>query len=144
MTDKIQQKYRLDFYKKVFKKTAIPIIDIKIFDQYFSFILDTGASHSHIDKHFYNYILSTYGDPPKGDNMNSVAVGSEQKDSPTVLLPLTIEEEIIDTMFIVSDLENVVEYTKEKTGLDIEGLLGATFFEFFKWKIDFEKLIVWK
>ena len=137
--------YKIDFNKRVFDRIKIPIIDIQIFNRYYSFVLDSGANNCIIDKGFYDKLKEYHEIDTIMDNNQAMSIGLTGPEKvETIKLTLKIATEEVDCHFNVVDMTSFIDYIRKKAGLEIEGLLGCEFFNCLEWMLDFKNLIVWK
>lgn len=135
---------RIDFNKRIFDKSHIPVIDIKVFDRYFSFVLDSGASSNYIHSEFFEALKQRYSviETCKNNTMtgvsgDKVAVGSTVLKISVADRPFTMEK------FDVYDMSNVLNFIVERANTVVEGIIGTEFMAKYSWMLDFNDQCVW-
>lgn len=135
-------KYKVSF-KKHFKKVKVPLIKMKIAGELRYFLVDSGATNNVIAKDFYNSVDPKYFNDLKcSDHIISTNGTTERR--PYVGSSLSFKRDVFeDIPFLVSDMTPAVEFIRQKSNIIIVGILGATFFEKYRWAIDFDERCIW-
>lgn len=121
---------------------GLPIVTFFQGDNRFNFILDTGSNKSIIDKNIlpmlkhseiiYDKDNSLLGMDGINHNPGVCAISFYYK-----------EKEYFYDGYLVQDMSGVFKSIKEDSGITLHGLLGAQFFNKFKYVLDFNKLIAY-
>lgn len=129
-------------FEDYFERTKTPMIIVHLYGKKCRFLLDSGAHQNCLDIQF----LYTIKDKLKGKTIaegDKIQVGNGAiMDSYGMQVRFNIRNTEFNEDFLVSDLKGLREFSNRK-GLNITGILGSEFFDKHKWKIDFDKYIVW-
>ena len=142
---KNQYKYSISF-KKHFLKTKIPIINIKIENKYYPFILDSGSQMNILDFSFVESLPTELTDTISSSVTNIVGVSNSSQNTTGILrLNLSLKRlKFSNVDFSICDLRKPFSsIEKGLNGQKIAGILGSPFFEENRWSIDFDKYVVW-
>lgn len=129
-------------FKETLELTDLPIVtfhhinkdnnDIKL-----NFLLDTGANRSIIDEvaltHCYYSML--------GKENSLCGLDGVDRKVYNVKMCLVYNSKNYQEVFQVSDMSSVFDKMKQENGVTIHGILGNTFFNKYRYIIDFDKLI---
>lgn len=135
-------KYEVSF-KKHFKKVKVPLIKMKIAGELRYFVVDSGADNSVLSKTFYDSV-----DPKNFTDVNYsmkiITPNGETEERPFVEADLSFKKDVFeDIPFLVSDLTSVENHIKSISNIVIAGILGSSFFNKYKWAIDFDERCIW-
>lgn len=138
-----KNKTKLDF-KNDFDNLGLPIITLKVVEKDnikdYNFIVDTGSTINIIDSN----ILENLDYEPLDINTEILGVDGAVGKSTGCILKIIANQERYKCDFISRDMSASFGYIKEEKGIDIHGLLGSTFLNEFKYKIDFSKYQLYK
>lgn len=135
-------KYKVSF-KKHFKKVKVPLIKMKIAGELRYFLVDSGATNNVIEKNFYNSVDPKYFNDLKFSDQIISTNGVTEK-RPIVGANLSFKKDVFeDVTFIVADIAPAVEFIKNASNIVIAGILGSTFFEKYRWAVDFDERCIW-
>lgn len=146
INSKYKEKYKKISFKKKYIDIGLPIITIKILENEYDFIVDTGANFNALDKTQFRRIvlennlnlnLSTSDD--NGD-VTVIGVGGTQQHIKDVNIEISIDDVKMEEEFSLVDIKDALKaYSKNSHSLC--GVLGSSFLERHKWQIDFKELI---
>ena len=129
-------------FEDYFERTKTPMIIVHLYGKKCRFLLDSGAHQNCLDIQF----LYTIKDKLKGKTIAEgykIQVGNGAiMDSYGMQVRFNIRNMEFNEDFLVSDLKGLREFSNRE-GLNVTGILGSEFFDKHKWKIDFDKYIVW-
>ena len=129
-------------FEDYFERTKTPMIIVHLYGKKCRFLLDSGAHQNCLDIQF----LYTIKDKLKGKTItegDKIQVGNGAiMDSYGMQVRFNIRNMEFNEDFLVSDLKGLREFSNRE-GLNVTGILGSEFFDKHKWKIDFDKYIVW-
>lgn len=129
-------------FEDYFERTKTPMIIVHLYGKKCRFLLDSGAHQNCLDIQF----LYTIKDKLKGKTIaegDKIQVGNGAiMDSYGMQVRFNIRNMEFNEDFLVSDLKGLREFSNRE-GLNVTGILGSKFFDKHKWKIDFDKYIVW-
>ena len=134
-----ENRYRICF-KGSFKRHGLPIIKLKVLDDYQYFLLDTGASMSLLSTEYYNTIqhkegIQVLGQSTINDSNNSFV-------SDVIMTSFSYKQNKFNNEEIyVSELSTLKKLQYKNK--DIVGILGSPFFNKYRWAIDFDEMVVW-
>lgn len=138
-----KNKTKLDF-KNDFDVLGLPIITLKVLEKDnikdYNFIVDTGSTINIIDSN----ILENLDHEPLDINTEILGIDGTAGKSTGCILKIIANQERYKCDFISRDMSASFGYIKEEKGIDIHGLLGSTFLNEFKYKIDFSKYQLYK
>lgn len=130
-------------FRETLELTDLPIItfhhikdgnDIKL-----NFLLDTGANRSIID----NSMISSCDYEPVGSENSLCGLDGVDRVVYNVDIVLNYSGKPYEEVFQVSDMKAVFDKIKEDKGVTIHGILGNTFFNRYRYVIDFDKYVVY-
>ena len=129
-------------FEDYFERTKTPMIIVHLYGKKCRFLLDSGAHPNCLDIQF----LYTIKDKLKGKTIaegEKIQVGNGAiMDSYGMQVRFNIRNMEFNEDFLVLDLKGLREFNNRE-GLNVIGILGSEFFDKHKWKIDFDKYIVW-
>lgn len=126
-------------FKESLDLADLPIVTFINNGKKLNFLLDTGASASHINKSILSGLVYTH------TNLSMDIIGMEGNPVSTEFCDIEIEykgKKFGDT-FGVSDLEEAFSSVKQSTGVQIHGILGNGFFQKYQYVIDFNELVAY-
>lgn len=123
-------------FRETMDLVDLPIITFKQGDNKLNFLLDTGASSSVINKsalEFLNY---------KTTDKKNYVYGSEGNKFVEEFIEMVIsyKDKEYTEEFIQSDLDKAFDNLKKDFGVNLVGILGNSFFQKYKYIIDFKEL----
>lgn len=126
-------------FKETLDLTELPIVTFRNNDKKFNFLLDTGATNSVINKSALADMVSNptekkdtiYGSDGNREEVDIVSIGISYKDN-------TFDEE-----FYAKDLDAAFGNLKVSHGVNLHGILGNSFFQRYRYVIDFDKLVAY-
>lgn len=143
-------KKKISFREK-YKDVNLPVVSIKILNNEYDFILDTGANFNALDINQFKRIikendididLSLLESNLQNNGSIIVGLGGEQSNVKDVNLQFNIEDIEFNEVFSLIDIGSALEAHGKKDHI-LCGVMGSEFFEKNKWKIDFEELVIW-
>lgn len=145
MSKKISHQYRYAIsFKKSFKKSQLPFIRLKVEGEYKNFLLDSGSQGNLLDETFVNSLPKTITENIKVSEETFVGVGGKVDNTRSLDLNLVHgNKKFPNTKFTIMDMKPTFKILEKKIQEPIAGLLGAPFFEQYRWQLDFEDLVVW-
>lgn len=123
-------------FKETLDLTELPIITFKNKDKKVNFLLDTGASHSVINKSSLDgleYTIIDKEDTIYGADGNKTLEGF-------VNMEVVYRDKSYTEEFQTADLEKAFNNLKNDFGVNLHGILGNSFFQKYKYVIDFDEL----
>lgn len=119
--------------------TNLPIVTFRQGDKRFNFILDTGATDSIVNKPYLKYIKHT-----KTQNTYK-GYGIEGKEQDMSEAQIKLEYKGMDYIenFRVLDMTESLNLFKSDYGVIVHGLLASSFFEKYKYIIDYNDMIAY-
>lgn len=126
-------------FREAMDLTGLPIVTFKQGDKKFNFILDTGAYSSLIDSRVLCDLDYT---PIKG---SSVGYGIDGKEHTMerVGIVLSYKDKNYSDVFRVLDMTTSFDSFKRDFGVTVHGLLSSSFFERYKYVLDYKELIAY-
>lgn len=101
----------------------IPVVEMKLNNKNYLFIIDSGASMSIIDSSFYNDNQSLF---EVKDEVELIFTGiSSQREVKAIVVCTTLESD--KTLFVVSSITPIIQ-SLETHGYNVIGILGSDYF----------------
>lgn len=126
-------------FKETLDLTELPIVTFKQGDKKLNFLLDTGATNSIINKSIIDelkHIPAKYVDTIYGADGNKEYVDVVEMD-------ITYRDKPFKDMFYVYNLDAAFGNMKSKYGVNLHGIIGSSFFQKYKFMIDFDELVAY-
>lgn len=122
------------------QKTGLPLILTSGRLKNLCFLIDTGATHNVL----FTYVYEHFKDEFKtlNEKQNIMGIEGHCEECPTIEATFNFEGVDYTSIFSVLDGSDAMSRMQEETGVQIHGILSATFLFEYKWIIDFNKLIV--
>lgn len=128
-------------FKEPLLKIDVPVINIKINDKKYGFLLDSGADNNYLDMNVFNELGGTKSFDITGSRKVNTANGAVETVKATI--PFKIGNNKFKEEFDIMPITQNVEGFLKGTDIRIDGILGSKFFAEYKWKLDFDKMVVW-
>lgn len=126
-------------FREAMDLVDLPIITFQVGGKKLNFLLDTGANYCIIDSNLIDTI-----EHAKLDLEGTVyGVGGAQVEVDYVSIDLKYKGVVYADMFQVLDLSNTFDMLKEEKGVNLHGVLGNSFFQKYKYVIDFQELVAY-
>ena len=127
-------------FKESLDLTDLPIVTFTIGDKKCNFLLDTGASESVINES----CLKTY--PYMTVNGSGTLTGLDgiKRKTNYVRMDLTYKGKDYSEIFTVTDMDKVFNTIKTETGVTLNGILGNSFMQTYRYIIDFKELAAYR
>lgn len=123
-------------FRDGFALTDLPIIVLEQEGVLLTFLLDTGASHSHFDKKYLK-LLNTYEE--LNEKSEWVGMNNIKQETDLIGVFLNYHDQELYTTLNISELVGL-EQVKQETGIIINGILGSDFLNKYGFLIDYKKL----
>lgn len=126
-------------FKQGFDLTELPIITLNQGEKKFNLLLDTGSNDSIIDKNVLKHLEYT---PLKE---KSFLMGLEGNKQEVCMCSITFSHKDKDYpySYIIRDMSEAFGHIKRDCGVNLHGIIGAKFFNKFKYVLDFDELIAY-
>lgn len=126
-------------FKESVNLCELPVVTFFQGDKKFNFLLDTGSNNCVIDKKVLRKI------DHKMTDIHGTLFGMEGNTSNTgvCLITLTFNKKDYTYGYLIKDMGRSFNLIKKETGVTLHGVLGAGFFNEFKYILDFDKLIAY-
>lgn len=136
-------------YSKIYKRaisfresldlSGLPVITFNQGKKKFNFLFDTGATNSVINSTVLENLKYT-----TIDDCQCEVYGMEGNVQYVNMVTINFKRDIeFSDDFQVVDLSSAFDSVKAETGVTISGILGNTFFQKYKYVIDYEQMIVY-
>lgn len=127
-------------FKESLDLTELPIVTFSNNNKKLNFLLDTGSNISYINELIlkdYKYELV--------ENGRSSFFGIDGKIQYNKICSMKVQykEYTFDVEFGVHDFESAFDIIKTESGVQVHGILGNSFFQKYKYILDFESLIAY-
>jgi hypothetical protein len=123
-------------FKESMDLTKLPIITFENNGLKFNFLLDTGADFSVINES----CLSTINHIKTSETGKVHGFEGNYVDTTYVNIPLEYNDNLFTDFFQVVDLSKAFGNVKAEYGVTLHGILGNSFFQKYKYILDFNKL----
>ena len=127
----------LSFYESM-KLCNLPIITMRVGDEDLNFLLDTGSMESIMDIRVINLLKLPY--KPHEKTFDIYGVTGTTVKVPSVLINLEYKGNVYEGHFMAQNLGDSMDMVKQEYGVRIHGILGAKFFDKYKYVLDFKTL----
>ena len=120
--------------------TGLPIISLEQGDKVFNFILDTGSSVNVIDSNILDQI-----EHRMIDNKDASLYGMEGNRLPVGVCNITLgyKDKTYPYDYLIRDMSKAFSNLKKDHGATVHGLLGSSFFNKYRYILDFNELIAY-
>lgn len=136
--DKIAKAYRMSF-RETLDLTELPIVTFKNNDKKFNFLLDTGSSDSIINKSIVKEL--THSPTGKKDTIYGIEGNKEVVD--IINIEISYRDRVYEDNFYAKDLDSAFAKLKTSFGVNLHGILGNSFFQKYRYVINFEELVAY-
>lgn len=128
-------------FREAFNLVDLPIIILYNNGNKYNFLLDTGSTDSHINKAVIDSgnIMYTESEQSKsvyGMEGNLVEVK-------TANITFSLDRKEFSDIFLINDLGAAFDNIKKENGVTLHGILGTSFFNKYRYVIDFNKYIAY-
>lgn len=137
---KDEPKTPMSFYESM-KLVKLPIVTFKIGDEDINFMLDSGGMRSFIDSR----VVDLFKLPHEASSESIAVYGitGNTMESRVVHMTMHYKDMEFKSDLIAQNLEGSMDQLKEEYGVRIHGMLGADFFEKYKYVLDFKNMIAY-
>jgi len=126
-------------FKESMDLTDMPVITLYQGDKKLNLLLDTGSNHNVISSH----VIEDLKYENTGETSSIVGMEGKPRDASVCRLSLTYKDRVYVSDYIVNDLKDAFDHIKQTTGVTLHGMLGAKFFNEYKYILDFESLVAY-
>lgn len=117
-------------------KTNVPVIAIEAEGKFYNFLIDTGSDNSFIDSSIESEVSTKELIGYQGGITG--ATGSQSQRTPVYKITFTCgDKELVDN-FTVNNFSTIFNYIKERSGIQVHGILGSKFLTKYGALLDFE------
>ena len=121
-----------------FEKYDMLLVAVVIGDKRLIFVLDSGATHNHIASFVYDALKEHFTSTDQ--KVGVVGIEGNVSYQEMVAADVIMGEVCSETIFSVTDMDNVVQNIMNESGIQIHGLLGVPFLRENNCSIDFGKM----
>lgn len=125
-----------------FNKTGMPIIKIKIKNESFNLLIDSGANCNILNLKAFNLVDDNNYSKSHVSNFIT-ASGESENEGFKVNIEFKQKQRKFNEDFEIRDMSQAFDQIKLKDKVQIDGILGAPFFNKYNWTLDFENLVIW-
>lgn len=126
-------------FKETFDLTEMPIVTFYQGDKKINFLLDTGSNNNIIDEG----MLKELKYKTSNAKTNLAGVDGINHTVDVCVLTITYKDKDYTYPYLVKDMSPIFGSIKKESGANIHGILGAKFFNKFKYVLDFSELIAY-
>lgn len=140
LLEKEEPRTPMSFYESM-KLVKLPVVTFKIGDEDINFMLDSGGMRSFIDSR----IVDLFNLPHEASSERIAVYGitGNTVESKIVHMTMRYKDMEFESDLIAQNLEGSMDQLKEEYGVRIHGMLGADFFEKYKYVLDFKDMIAY-
>lgn len=138
--DRSKHKTKMSF-REGLDLTDIPVVTFNINNKKANFVLDTGASSSVINEEClkdFDYVVSDK------DSGKVTGIDGVKRDITYVDIILNYKDIEYPESFMVTDLSDVFNIIKEETGVNLNGIIGTSFMQKYRYILDFKELVAYR
>lgn len=117
----------------------LPVITFMNNGKKLNFLLDTGSSHSSINL----YAVEGLQGKKLDEISFFIGVDGKKQETQWMTAPVTYKERDYEEDFQVHDLSEAFGVLKEEYGVNLHGILGNTFFQKYKYVLNFKELVAY-
>lgn len=128
-------------FQEGYDLTELPVITVICNDKKLNFILDTGANLSYINKESLNE--KDVKVKINEEKSRTITAGGSIDNIHMVHLEFKYKDHVFSDNFVVQDFSSIFRELAQETGVKVHGLLGTSFFNKYKYVIDFSKYIAY-
>lgn len=139
LINKILGKHNEISFKAGFDLTDMPVITLYQGDKKFNFLLDTGSTDSIIDSN----ILKEIDYKVNNAVSNLFGMEGQTKQVKSCEITLYFGNKGYTYDYLINDMSQAFGQIKDSTGVNLHGIIGSSFFNRFKYVLDFDKLIAY-
>ena len=114
----------------------LPIITFKNNNRKVNFMLDTGSNNSIISVETAKELKKE----PSGDMNTILSISNEKLSGEGYTITFYYKDYKFTDVFFIADIGKVFERLKERTGVQVHGILGVDFFRKYNYVLDFDEL----
>lgn len=126
-------------FKQGFDLTELPVVTFYQGTKKFNFLLDTGSNSNTIDSNILDQVEHT----PVEANSSVFGMEGKQQTVPVCNIVLTYKDTNYDYQYLICDMKEAFSMIKQDTGVTLHGILGAKFFNTYRYVLDFAELIAY-
>lgn len=119
---------------------GLPVITLYQEGKKFNFILDTGSTHNIINKSVLPELNYHICEDVKS-NLSGIECNKKQVDM--CAINLSYKDKEYPSTYLIGDLDETFADMKKESGVNLHGLLGSSFFNQYRYIIDFNELIAY-
>ena len=139
LINKILGKHNEISFKAGFDLTDMPVITLYQGDKKFNFLLDTGSTDSIIDSN----ILNEIDYKVKNTVSNLFGMEGQTKQVKSCEITLYFGNKGYTYNYLINDMSQAFGQIKDSTGVNLHGIIGSSFFNKFRYVLDFAELIAY-
>lgn len=140
--EKMRDKERRSIsFQEGYDLTELPVITVIYNDKKLNFILDTGANLSYINKESLDE--KDIKVKINEEKSRTITAGGNIDNTHMVQLEFKYKDHVFSDNFVVQDFSRIFRELAQETGVKVHGLLGTSFFNKYKYVIDFSKYIAY-
>ena len=128
-------------FVEAFNLTDMPIVTFRNNGNKYNFLLDTGSTDCHVNKAVVESGQLEYDEMESTKNVFGMEGNPVSVNMINVTLALNDME--FNDAFIVNDLSAAFDSIKRENGVTLHGILGTSFFDKYKYVIDFGKYVAY-
>lgn len=127
-------------FKAGFDLTSIPVVTLYQGEKKFNFLLDTGSNSCIIDK---SILPKIDHEMLNGNSESLIGMEGNQIMVERCMITLYFGNRGYEYSYLVNDMSQAFSSIKHDTGVTLHGIIGSSFFNKFKYVLDFDKLVAY-
>lgn len=126
-------------FKESLDLTELPVVTFYHGKIKLNFLLDTGSTHSHINE----TIVKKLNYTPCNHTIGVSGMEGTERELLACTVDLQYKKTNFTENFVINPLDEVFTRIKQNSGVQLHGILGNSFFQKYKYVIDFNELIAY-
>jgi hypothetical protein len=126
-------------FREAMDLVELPVITFYNNGKKFNFLLDTGSTHSHINK----AVLDCFKYETTQEMLEVMGMEGNKVTNEICQITLSYKDKEFENLFSITDLEEAFNALKAESGVQVHGILGCGFFEKYKYVLDFKEMIAY-
>ena len=127
-------------FKAGFDLTSIPVVTLYQGEKKLNFLLDTGSNSCIIDK---SILPKIDHEMLNGNSESLIGMEGNQIMVERCMITLYFGNRGYKYSYLVNDMSQAFSSIKHDTGVTLHGIIGSSFFNKFKYVLDFDKLVAY-
>lgn len=137
-----EPKTPMSFYESM-KLVKLPVVTFKIGNEDINLLLDSGGMKNFIDSRVVELFKLPHEHLKESNRISVYGITGNIVENEIIHMHLSYKGIDFEDDFIAQNLSGAMDQIKQEYGVRIHGMLGAEFFEKYKYVLDFKNLIAY-